>query len=95
MHILTCRKGGFPAVWHNELCNILSEVSTKVTTEPCLPALTGEWLSRAANKQRNAYLDIRARGFWDGMQEALFDVRVFHPLVQSFRSQKLFSIYCP
>ena len=96
-HVLTCRQGGFHTIRHNELRDtlsaLLSEVCQEVSTEPPLQPLTGEWLTRSANKEPNARLDIRARGFWDGMQDAFFDVRVFHPLAPSYRSQKVSALY--
>ena len=96
-HVLTCRQGGFHTVRHNELRDtfsaLLSEVCQEVSIEPPLQPLSGEWLPRAANKEPNARLDIRARGFWDGMQDAFFDVRVFHPLAPSYRSQKVSALY--
>ena len=75
------------------LCASISEVCQEVSTEPPLQPLTGEWLPRSANKEPNARLDIRARGFWDGMQDAFSDVRVFHPLAPSYRSQKVSALY--
>ena len=96
-HVLTCRQGGFHTIRHNELRDtfsaLLSEVCQEVSIEPPLQPLSGEWLPRAANKEPNARLDIGARGFWDGMQDAFFDVRVFHPLAPSYRSQKVSALY--
>ena len=86
--VLTCHQGGFHTIRHNELGDtlsaLLSEVCQEVSTEPSLQPLTGEWLPRSANKEPNARLDLRARRFWDGMQDAFFDVRVFHPLAPSY-----------
>ena len=96
-HVLTCRQGGFHTIRHNELrdtfSELLREVCTEVVIEPPLQPLSGECLPRSANKEDNARLDIRARGFWDGMQDAFFDVRVFHPLAPSYQSQTLSALY--
>ena len=56
--------------------------------------MNGEGLPRSANKDPSyARLDICARGFWNGMQDAFFDVRVFYPFVPSYRNQSLPSLY--
>ena len=96
-HVLTCRQGGFHTIRHNELrdtiAGLLQEVCPEVTTEPLLQPLSGERLPQSANRDANARLDIRAKAFWDGMQDAFFDVRVFHPFAPSYRNQKLTSTY--
>ena len=90
-HALTCPRGGFTFIRHNEIrdltANLLSEVCHGVQTEPDLQPLTGETLSlQTANGQDNARLDIRARGFWgERRQDAFFDVRVFNPHASSNR----------
>ena len=40
-------------------------------------------------RQRDARLDIRARGFWECRQSTFFDVRVFHPNAPSYRCSPL------
>ena len=47
----------------------------------------------SVNKDPNARLDICARGFWNGMQDAFFDVRVFYPFAPSYQNQSLSSLY--
>ena len=90
-HALTCPRGGFTFIRHNEIrdltANLLSEVCHGVQTEPDLQPLTGETLSlQTANGQDNARLDIRAQGFWgERRQDAFFDVRVFNPHASSNR----------
>ena len=62
--------------------------------EPTLQPLTGERLSnRTANTEDGARLDVKARGFWDRMQCAFFDIRVFYPNAQSNRSAQLSTAY--
>ena len=47
----------------------LTEVCTDVEKEPQLQPLTGETiLPRSANKQEEARVDIRAKGFWNRQQ---------------------------
>ncbi len=84
-HSLSCPKGGFPSIRHNEIrdltANLLTEVCSDVQIEPDLQPLTGETLSFAtSNSQDGARLDIAANGFWGGRYErTFFDVRVFNP----------------
>ena len=83
-HAVTCPRGGFTFIRHNEIrdltANLLSEVCHGVQTEPDLQPLTGETCSlQIANGPDNAGLDIQARGFWgERRQDAFFDVRVFN-----------------
>ena len=78
---MTCKKGGFIHMRHNELRNfeagLLNEVCRNVAIEPRLLPLTGEVLSlSSANTEDNARLDIKARGFFREGQTAYFDIRV-------------------
>ena len=71
---------GGPTVNHNETwdttASLLTEICHNVATEPPLQSLTGETLNACS---ANTLLDIRARGFWNTSQDALFDVLVFYP----------------
>ena len=95
--VIRCRQGSNHTIRHNELrdtfASLLHEVCQEVSTEPRLQPLNGEWLPQSANKEPHARLDIVARGFWDIMQDAFFDVRVFHPFAPSYYNQKLLSTY--
>ena len=67
-HSLSCPRGGFPIIRHNEIrdvtANLLSEVCNDVKIEPGLQALTGEVLSGAsAIGDDGARLDISVNGF--------------------------------
>ena len=90
-HALSCPRGGFPALRHNEIrdltAQLLSETCPCVSTEPELQPLSGETLTYStSNTQDGARLDVRAEGFWgDRRQSAFFDVRVFNPLAPSNR----------
>ena len=60
-HALSCPKGGFPSIRHNEIRDLtaylLSEVCNNVCTEPHLQPVTGEQLNGAtANSQDRARL---------------------------------------
>ena len=70
-HALSCPKGGFPSIRHNEIrdltANLLSEVCSDVSIEPDLQPHTGEGFALSTtNTQDNARLDIAASGFWGG-----------------------------
>ena len=97
-HAMTCHKGGYPSIRHNEIrdvsANLLSEICHNTCVEPVLQPLSGEsFQSRSANTQDDARCDIRARGFWSRGQDAFFDVRVFHPNASSYRNKDLASLY--
>ena len=96
---MVCHTGGFPTIRHDEICDItatlLTEVCHNVATEPPLQPLSVEILNHhTANREDSAQLDIRARGFWNGSQDAFFDVRVFHPNASSYRSMSLQAAFC-
>ena len=80
-HALSCAKGGYPSIRHNEIrdftANLMSEVCHNVAIEPHLQPITGEILSGAsANTQDGARLDVAADGFWGSrFERAFFDVR--------------------
>ena len=98
-HSLSCPKGGFPSIRHNEVRDTigcwLSEVCSDVCIEPTLQPITGNTLSGAtAITEDGARLDIAANGFWGGRYErTYFDVRVFSPMAPSNRQQSLASTY--
>ena len=91
-HVLSCPRGGFPSIRHNEIrditTNLLSKVCNDVQVEPDLQELTTEELSgRTANTTDGARLDIAVDGFWGERFERTFlDVRVFNPYAPSNRN---------
>ena len=95
---MICLMGRFTTTRHNEIrditASLLTDVCHNVATKPPLQPLTGETLiSRSANTEDNARLEICARGFWNNSQDVLFDVRVFYPNTFSNRSTVVSSIY--
>ena len=98
-HALSCAKGGFPSIRHNEIRNLmatlLTEVCHDVRIEPGLQPVTNETLTGAsANRQDGARLDIAANGFLGGtFERTFFDVRVFNPHAPSNRHTQLSSCY--
>ena len=70
-HVLSCLRGGFPTIRHNEIrdvtANLLTEVCNDVRTEPDLQPLTGETMTKStANTADGARLDIAVNGFRSG-----------------------------
>ena len=93
-HALSCKKGGFVTLRHNELRDItaklLDEVCIDVRREPRLIALNGEQMRfKTANLADEARLDISATGFWTPGQRAFFDVRVFDLNAQRYENLEL------
>ena len=70
-HALSCPKGGFPSVRHNEIrdltANLLTEVCNDVYIEPDLQPIDGVVLpGSSSNTQDGARLDIAANGILGG-----------------------------
>ena len=61
---------------------LLTEVYKDVTREPKL-------VNKSNDHDEDLRADISARGVWQPLQRAFFDVKVFHPLAQSYRNQSL------
>ena len=82
-HSLSCKKGGFVTIRHNDLrdltAKILSEVCYNTEIEPTLAPLSGDLSNRTANRSNEARLDVRACGFWERGQQAFFYSRVIDP----------------
>ena len=98
-HALSCPHGGFTTIRHNEIrgitAHLMSEVCHNVGVEPPLQNITSEAMSRrTANVEDGARLDIKANGFWgNDRQCTFFDVRIFNPLVHTYRSLPLPACY--
>ena len=89
-HALSCKKGGFITLRHNEVRDItnelLNEVCHDVRKEPILQEVHNEDLQqRAINNSKEARLDTSALNFWSTGQRAFFDVRVFNTHAQRYR----------
>ena len=92
-HALSCKKGGFVTLRHNEVrdvtAELLKEVCRGVGTEPLLQPLTGENLQSPNIASDEARVDVVARDFWTRGQVAFFDVRVFNPFAKRHVSKSL------
>ena len=95
-HVLSCPKGGFPSIQHNEIrditANLLTEVCSDVCIEPDLQPIDGVVLTgRSSNIEDGVRLDIAVNGFWGGCFERTFlDVRVFNPHAPSNRHPRCY-----
>ena len=97
-HQLVCQQGGYISLRHYELrdltASLLKEVCIDVSTEPLLQTVTGENLPTSSNTTDGARLDVRPKGIWArNLQDAFFDIRVFHPHSPSYRDTNLASLY--
>ena len=98
-HALSCPKGGYPSIRHNEVrdltAELLTEVCSGVAKEPMLQPVSSKRFHRVStDTQVGARLDIMANGFWGGkFERAFFDVRFFNPFSPSYRKPLLSSVY--
>ena len=97
-HALSCKKAGFISLRHNQIryltANLLKIICHDVLIKPILQQLTGESLhERTANIIDEARVDVAAGEFWISRQRAFFDIRVFNPMTQRYRSQELTKAY--
>ncbi len=85
-HALSCAKGGFPSIRHNEIRDITATLLTEVCNDVCVesdlqPVAPNQLHGSSANIQDGARLDIAANGVWGGrLERTYFDVRVSIPL---------------
>ena len=91
---MSCQKGGFISIRHDEIrditCSLLKEVCSDVTKEPLLQPLQGEDFNyKTANVEQEARVDISARGFWNRGQKSFFDLQVFNPLALCYSGLSL------
>ena len=98
-HAMSCPRGGFPSIRHNEVrditADLFSEVCHNVGIEPGLQPVTEEPLRhRTANREDGARLDVVVESFWGrDRQRAFFDVRVFNPFAPTYLNTSLPQCY--
>ena len=93
-HSMSCKKGGFVSIRHNDLCDltarIASEVCKDTEIEPKLLILSGEELHGSTiNRSNEARLYIRAREFWNRRQQTLCDIRIIDPNAYRYLNKSL------
>ena len=76
-------KGGFPKGIGTTRCmDLIVNANNQLhSNSVCYLSLVVCYLSPGANVQDSARGDISAIGFWNSLEKAFFDVRVFNPLV--------------
>ena len=90
-HVLSCMKGGFSVLRHNNVrdteVEILREVCKDVTIEP--PLIPSDKLGDRSK------LDIDAQGLWSGLERTPCDVRIFHSGARapSYQNRKVEAVY--
>ena len=82
------------SIRHNDLRDltprIVSEVCKDTEIEPKLLPLSGEELhGRTTNPSDKARVYIRTQGFWNRVQQAFFDIRVFDPTACRYLNKSL------
>ena len=97
-HALSCKRGGFVTLRHNEVrnitANLLNEVCNDVKIEPMLAELDGEQIREVTgNRRKEARLGVSAVSFWVTGQRAFFDIRVFDLSAQRYRNRELTKCY--
>ena len=83
-HALSCKKGGFISIRHNEIRNmitrLLKEVYKDIRAEPQLQHLTGKTHQSSTFTRTEVHLDICARDF-------------FNPKAERYVNQKISKTY--
>ena len=100
-HALSCPRGGFPSIRHNEIrdltARLLTEVCRDVRIEPDLqpiPVISPLIGGASANSSEGARLDVAVNGFWGGRYERTFiDVRVLNPHADSNKTSSISATY--
>ena len=88
-HGMSCLTGGYSVVRHNHVRDYLAAQLQTV----CPAVDTETLLSTIPDHPDEARLDVKVRVFWQGMQDAFFDVRVFYPCASSYLSKSLASTF--
>ena len=87
---MICKRGGFITQRYNGLryleADPMSIVCVDVEIEPIHQDISGEKLGRGSKRVPDAILDVHARRFWKNQRSVFFDVRVFHPNIDSYRT---------
>jgi hypothetical protein len=99
-HSQCCAVGGFRNMRHNNvrdsfvkhLSLVLNDVGKKPVLQP-VPEIIKPLLPYNSNMDDDARADIRAKGFWTRNQSAFFDVRVFFPNADSYKSKSIPAAY--
>ena len=84
-HAFTCKTGGDVTRRHNEIVNVTADMLSMV----CKDVRKEPKLCTTPESNDELRPDISVRSFWQRLQKAFVDVRVFYPLAPSYRNQSL------
>ncbi|KAG0721638.1 hypothetical protein GWK47_046071 [Chionoecetes opilio] len=89
-HTMTCKKGGFVCIRHDEVrdltASMFREVCRDVSTEPTLLPLNGEHMQyMTANTANEARCGRKCSCFWSRGQRAFMDIRIFDPMAACYQ----------
>ena len=96
-HLISCKLGGFVCFRHNNVRDLIGHELNKVCIdtkiEPHLLNVREVDLPAGTITADGARLDISSRGFWSGMDNIYFDVRIFNPRISSNSNQTIAKTY--
>ena len=84
-HALTCKTIGFVTLRHTEIINVTADILFMV----CEEIRKEPTLRTTADNSDELRADISVRSFWQKLQTALVDIRIFYPFAPSYRNQSL------
>ena len=92
-HNMSCKKGVFVTISRNNLrdltAKILSEVCNNTKNEAKLVPLSGEDLSNWTTNRFNQVRRYTSTGFWEGRQQAFFDLKGSKPNTCQYLNKSL------
>ena len=95
-HTLSCAKGGYVIMRHNQIrdleAELMREVCTDVKIEPQLIPLANNGLI-SGNTTENARLDVSGNGVWGPMEKTFLDIRVMHPNCPTYLNKDIDQVY--
>ncbi len=87
-HALTCKKGGLVTQRHNEIRDVVADLSrlawTSVTREPVI--------KQAEGNEPGLKADLLIRGVWNPQETASFDIRVTDTDAKSYQSRPVAAV---
>ena len=84
-HSMSCKVGGLIILRHNELVDVTTDLLSTV----CKDVIKEPTLQSTPDSSNDLRADISVRGFWEKLQRAFLDVRVFYPFAPSYFNQSL------
>ena len=95
-HALTCKKGGYVIMRHNQVrdleAELMQEVCADVKVEPELLPLDNNLMGNGNNAEK-ARLDVSGVGVWGPLEKTFLDVRIMHPNAPSYVNKDIKQVY--